>query len=214
MSAPETPRDLITGIVEQRPYFKLTFNGQESLYAHHKLLEERPLAVGDELSLAEYRAWLLLRQYPAALNDAVRLLGVRARSEREIAQKLRERRYLDETIDMVLCKLEKEKLVNDAAFAAEWAGARTQQKLGKGRVYQELLQKGVSSAVAQAALDALPDDPSGAREQAAKLLRRYAGEPDSRKAMTKVLQGLQRRGFGFDEAKEAVEAALKQMEEE
>ncbi len=203
--------DLLTGMQEQRPHFKLTFNGRESLYVHRRLLEERPLAVGDELSLAEYREWLLPRQYPSALNDAVRLLSVRARSEREIADKLRARRYMDDTIDMVLYKLEKERLVDDEAFAAEWAGARTAQKLGRKRIYQELLQKGVSSQTAQAAVDALPEDPSGAADQAAKLLRRYMGEPDSRKAMQKVMQGLMRRGFDFDEASAAVRDALDAM---
>lgn len=206
--------DLVTAIREQPPHFKVEFNGRESLYVSRKLMQERPLAVGNELSLSEYREWLLPRQYPLALNDAVRLLGVRARSERELRQKLQTRRYLDEVIDLVLYKLEKEGLADDAAFAAEWASARAAQKLGKRRIYQELLQKGVSAEAAQAACDALPDDSSGAAEQAAKLLRRYAGETDGRKALDKVLQGLQRRGFGFDEAREAVRAALQQMKDE
>ena len=206
--------DLVTAIQEQKPHYKITFNGRESLYVSAKLLQERSLAIGDELSLAEYREWLLPRQYPLALNDAVRLLSVRARSERELQQKLQARRYLEDTVEMVLYKLEKEKLVDDAAFAAEWASARAAQKLGKRRIYQELLQKGVSSDTAQAACDALPDGADGAVDQAAKLLRRYANEPDSRKTLDKVMQGLQRRGFDFNEAREAVRGAIQRMKDD
>lgn len=188
------------------------FEGGEALWFGRAAWRERfPLSPGDEEELEELKAWLLPRQYAEALDGAVRLLSVRARSEGEIRRKLTERGYMDDTVDMVLYKLEKEGLVDDEAFAREWAASRARSQVGQARILRELTQKGLSRACAQRAVAALDaqEGEDAAEALARKLLRRYAGEADERKAMGKMLAAMARRGYGFEEARRALEAAMR-----
>lgn len=188
------------------------FEGGEALWFGRAAWRERlPLSPGDEEELEELKAWLLPRQYAEALDGAVRLLSVRARSEGEIRRKLTERGYMDDTVDMVLYKLEKEGLVDDEAFAREWAASRARSQVGQARILRELTQKGLSRACAQRAVAALDaqEGEDAAEALARKLLRRYAGEADERKAMGKMLATMARRGYGFEEARRALEAAMR-----
>ena len=73
-------------------------------------------------------------------------------------------------------------------------------------VYGELRRKGVSEERARQALEELTpeDEAAAARKQAEKLLlRKDVTNPDVRR---KAEQALVRRGFGWDTAREAVEA--------
>ena len=76
-----------------------------------QLQEHEPFAVGQEVDTDALREWLLPRQYPMALNDAVALLAQRAQASGEIRQKLKRKLYMEDTIEMVLYKLEKEMYV-------------------------------------------------------------------------------------------------------
>ena len=162
------------------------------------------------------KQWLLPRQYPQALAGAVRLLAARARSTGEIRQKLEAYGYMDDTVDMVLYKLEKEGLLDDGAFACEWAAARARHQIGRGRILRELVHKGVSREVAEHAVDALDreEGDAAALALAQKLLRRYAGEPDAKKAMAKLMAAMARRGYDFESARRAVEQALEEAQGE
>ena len=79
---------------------------------------------------------------------------------------------------------------------------------------QELRQKGIPQEMAQRALDGLDrqETDEAAVALAAKLLKRYAREPDQRKAMSKLLAAMARRGYGYEESRCAVETALQEEE--
>ena len=49
---------------------------------------------------------------------------------------------------------------------------------------------------------------------AQKLLRRYAGEPDAKTAMAKLMAAMARRGYDFESAHRAVEQALEEAQGE
>ena len=149
-----------------------------------------------------------------ALNDAVTLLAQRAQASGEIRQKLRRKLYMEDTIEMVLYKLEKERLMDDEAFARDWAASRARCQVGRSRILRELRMKGIPQELAQHALDELDEDEGdqAAIALAAKLLRRYSGEADERKAMQKLLAAMARRGYGYEESKRAIETAISRME--
>ncbi len=175
--------------------------------------EHEPMAVGMEEDVDALRQWLLPRQYMHALNDAVALLAVRARAKGEIEQRLNARRYMPDTVEMVLYKLEKEGLLDDEAFARDWAASRARKQVGKHRIMQELRMKGLPTETAEQAVEALDEEESGAAAVALskKLLRRYQDEPDERRAMQKLMAAMARRGYGWDDAKEAVETAMQEL---
>ena len=179
-----------------------------------QLQEHEPFAVGQEVDVDALREWLLPRQYPMALNDAVALLAQRAHASGEIRRKLERKLYMEDTIEMVLYKLEKERLLDDEAFAREWAASRARCQIGRARILQELRMKGISQ---ETALNALEEVDEQERDDAAlalarKLLRRYAGEADERKAMQKMLMAMARRGYGYDDSRSAIEAAMAEEE--
>lgn len=185
-------------------------SGERFWMTKSQLREREPIEIGQELDVEELRQWLLLRQYPMALNNAVELLAQRAHASGEIAQKLRRRLFMEDTIEMVLYKLEKERLLDDEAFARDWAASRARSQIGRSRIKQELRMKGISAEMAEIALEELDEEEGdeAAVALARKLLKRYSREADERKAMQKLLMAMARRGYGYEESKQAVEKAI------
>ena len=190
-------------------------SGERFWITRSQMAEREPIGIGQEIDTDELRQWLLPRQYPMALNNAVELLAQRAHASGEIAQKLRRRLYMEDTIEMVLYKLEKERLLDDEAFARDWAASRARSQVGKSRIRQELRMKGISAEMAEIALEELDEEESedAAVALARKLLRRYSRETDERKAMQKLLMAMARRGYGYEESRNAVETALNETDE-
>lgn len=208
-------QDVVTAIERSgRHNVLVTINEEIQLMLSRDIWAERPLSEGEELDFAEFSQWLLPRQYPEALNKAVALLAQRARSGGEIRQKLERAHYLEDTIDMVLYKLEKERLLDDEAFAREFAASCARRQMGKSRIRMELVRKGLPRELIDRTMEELPQEEAddAAIRLAQKLLRRHNGE-DTRKEMQKVLAAMARRGYSYEDSKEAIEAAL-QMEED
>ena len=209
--------DVVAAVEESRRGALVRFESGEKLwFGRAAWLEHASLQPGDTEDLEALKQWLLPRQYPQALGGAVRLLAARARSTGEIRQKLTAYGYMDDTVDMVLYKLEKEGLVDDEAFAREWAAARMRHQMGRSRILRELMQKGVSRDTAERAVAELDEEEGDAAAVALaqKLLRRYADEADAKKAMAKLMAAMARRGYDFEHARRAMEEALKAAREE
>ncbi len=205
--------DTVREINEKRRSSVIVMESGETFWLTWTQLQEHdPFAVGQEVDTDVLREWLLPRQYPLALNDAVALLAQRAQASGEIHQKLKRKLYMDDTIEMVLYKLEKERLLDDEAFARDWAASRARSQVGKSRIMRELRMKGIPQQMAQNALEELDEKESdeAAVALARKLLKRYSREADERKAMQKLLMAMARRGYGYEESKQAVETALQE----
>ena len=80
--------DVITDIRKERGRYRVTVSESDEILVPVSLMRERPLAVGQEIDIEEYDNWLMLRQYRHALDRAVAYLAARARSRREVEQKL------------------------------------------------------------------------------------------------------------------------------
>jgi len=207
--------DVIKEINEKRHSAVIVMeSGERYWLTWTQLQEHEPFAVGQEVNTESLRQWLLPRQYPMALNDAVAMLAQRARASGEIRQKLRRKLYMEDTVEMVLYKLERERLLNDEMFARDWAASRARSQIGRSRIMQELRMKGISQEMAENAMEELDTEEGdeAAIALAAKLLRRYSHEADERKAMQKLLAAMARRGYGYEESRRAVEAAIEQAE--
>lgn len=168
---------------------------------------------GQEVELEQFEKFVLLHQYPQALNVAVSMLARRPCSQNEIRKKLILRHYMLQTIEMVLYKLSREHLLNDEDFSEQWVRYRAGQKYGKYRIYQELKRKGVSEENAHAALEQLDENESifHAKDLAIKFLLRQNASADFRKQKQKVIQALVRRGYQWETAKSAFEQAMHEL---
>jgi regulatory protein len=149
------------------------------------------------------------------LDYAVKSLGAKMKSERDLRRKLNERVSPDEdgraTVERVIAKLKELGYLSDARFAADFARLRQEnEKLGKRRVQQGLMQKGVASSLVNEAVGKQYEDidevalarqyverkrlkqPSGEREQrqkeTAKIMRRLVTAGFSSRAVWAVLR--------------------------
>ena len=201
--------DVITGIRRERGKMRVTLNLDQDVLVPISLFRERPLEEGQSLDLEEYDNWLMVRQYRHALDRAVVYLTARARSRRELEDCLLRCGYRPSTVEMVLYKLEREHLLDDADFARQWVEARSGRTLGKRRIAQELQRKGVDRETAEAALEQVDAeaDEAACLRLAEKLAPRYARE-EPYKARQKLTQALVRRGFDWDDAKNAATQVL------
>lgn len=202
--------DVITAIKKERGKYRVTVNDAEDVLVPVSLMRERPLSEGQPIDLEDYDNWLMLRQYRFALNRAVGYLAARACSTREIEQKLLRAGYRPSTVEMVIYKLQRENLLDDADFARQWVESRQHHKLGRSRIAQELRRKGISQEEAEDALSVIDDEDqlSGAVAMAEKAAARIKPGEDMRKASTRIAGMLARRGYSWDIAKQAIAQAL------
>lgn len=202
--------EIITGIKKERGRFRITISDSEELLVPVSLFRERPLQEGQEIDLEDYDNWLMVRQYRFALDRAVGYLAARARSKREIEQKLLQAGYRPCTVEMVIYKLSRENLLDDADFARQWVESRSGHRLGKNRIAQELRRKGITQEEAEEALSAIDEEDqlANAIALAEKAAARLKPDEDLRKAANRIAGMLARRGFSWDIAKQAIQHAL------
>lgn len=208
--------DVITSITKERGKMRITINESVEMLVPTILFRERPLQEGQPLDMDEYDHWLLLRQYRHALDRAVSLLASRARSCKEIEDKLLRYGYRPSTVEMVIYKLETQNLLDDADFAHQWVEARANRSLGRNRIAQELRRKGISADEAEAALACIDPDSqlSAAITLVEKALARAKPGEDPRKTASRITAMLARRGFGWDVAREAISRAMTDLEDD
>lgn len=205
---------VIASIERIRGQVRMHFHEGDAIQIPLSLYRMRPLQEHEEIDLEEYENWLLLHQYRPALEKAVALLAARAHSRQEIADKLSRAGYRPQVIEMVLYKLERESLLSDGDFARQWVSARSNRKLGKRRIAQELKYKGVSAEEAEAALEAIPeeDELDAAIALAEKAAGRSKPGEDPRKSAQRILGMLVRRGYSWDTARQALAQVMQRRE--
>ena len=88
-----------------------------------------------------------------ALQFALHLLSIRARSHQEIAGRLQRKGFEAEVVAQVLQELTARRLLDDETFARGWVQARLLHRhLGRRRLAEELREKGVSEEIARTIL--------------------------------------------------------------
>ncbi|MBR4082152.1 MAG: regulatory protein RecX [Clostridia bacterium] len=207
--------EVIAEIRRERGKVRMTI-GSESVLVPLALFRERPLEEGQSIDLEEYDNWLMVRQYRHALDRAVSYLAARAHSCREIEQKLLRIGYRPCTVEMVIYKLQKENLLDDADFARQWVEARAGHKLGRQRIALELRRKGISADEAETAMEAIDDESQleGAVALVEKNITRAKPGEDPRKTAARLTAMLARRGYGYDVAREAIQQVMADLEDE
>jgi regulatory protein len=152
---------------------------------------------------------------PELLDYAVKSLASKMKSERDLRRRLSDRVPPDETgravVENVIAKLKEIGYLSDARFAADFARLRQEnEKFGRRRVQQGLMQKGIASPLITEAVTKQYEDvdeaalarqyierkrlkpPSGDREQkqkeTAKIMRRLMTAGFSSRAIWAVLR--------------------------
>lgn len=174
------------------------------------LVVEAGLRKGVHLTADQQRDLLTRQERHAAKASALGGLAHRARTAHEVRQALLDKGFAEPVAEDTVADLERLGLVDDAAYARAFVRGRFAGRgYGPARLRQDLQRKGVDRAtidVALAELEEAEDVGGEARQQAEKKWRALASEEDPRKRKKKTMDYLVRRGFGFDDAREAIDA--------
>jgi regulatory protein len=149
---------------------------------------------------------------PSISDAAWRLLSMRSRSRRELQLRLCRRGFEAEDVERELDRLQDLGYIDDDAFARSWVSARQSSSSPRSSraLNAELRLKGVGIEVVRAAI-AEVDDLEAALVAAQKPASRLRNLPYP-EFCRRLYAHLQRRGFGYETAKQATEAAWRDLE--
>ena len=195
-------------ILEIRPVRSqvcIVLNTGESFWLHQEDLQDTGFTENAEIDSDSFFHWIRIRQYPRALNLAVSMLARRPCSKGEIQQKLLHHRYTPEVTELVLFKLEKEKLVNDADFCDQWIRYRFGRRYGPSAISRELRLKGIPEWMIQEALEKADPDESAynAFSLALKQWKKNGSGDNIYKTRQKIISFLVRKGYSWSAARDA-----------
>ena len=205
---------LITEIRQVRSFCCIVLGSGEQYWLRREDMPSAGFSEGTEYDLVDFMNRIRICQYPRALNHAVSMLARRACSKKEISDRLIRLRYTEDVAELVIYKLEKEKLINDADFCEQWIRFRLSRRIGPSVIRRELKIKGIPEDMISAALSKTDADEerNNAVSLARKAWKRTDSAEDMRKRRRKVIESLVRKGYDWDTARTACDEAENEAE--
>lgn len=194
--------------------YLIFIDGQLACTVHEDVMIRHRLLKGESVQPERLQQVLEDEEQQRAWSDALKQIGRRPRSEKEIRQYLRRRAYVPTLIERIVQRLRQQRYIHDADFAEAWTEQRIySQKKGRRLIRQELQWKGIDPATIQQTLNRVPEDEERriAFELAAKKWERTNGEPLAKQR--KVAAFLLRRGYSSQLASSAVRHAAELQRE-
>jgi regulatory protein len=168
------------------------------------------LIVGREIPPRVFDRLQELADLEAAHRAALRALARRAHARFDLRRRLLQKQHPPAAVEGALERLTEQHLLDDARFAADYAGAKATRGRGPVRLIRDLLSQGVDRRVAETAVqaalaDAGIDPATAVRALAEKRARQLAGLPPQVRKR-RLTAFLVRRGFQGSEVREVVES--------
>lgn len=137
---------------------------------------------------------------PQLFDYAVKSLGARMQSLRDLRRKLADRAEPGpagaEAIDRILAKLQEMRYLSDERYAADFTRLRQENRsLGRRRVQQDLQNKGIAGELIQSTLEEAYGDVDEQALVRQHLQRRRIAPPTDEKSTARVLRRLTAAGF-------------------
>jgi len=194
----------ITGIKAARgreKRVKVFLDGEPALDLLAETARQEKLKAGQEINQGQLHTLESQDRFQRCLNAALRLLGYRPRSEKELRQRLQRHGFDGEYLEKALAKLKEQGLVDDIAFARFWKENReTFSPRSRRMTKLELRRKGLSSDVIEQVIGEI-DDSESAYRAAVKRATRLA-DTDYQEFRQRLGAYLGRRGFSYSIIKE------------
>ncbi|MBR6657442.1 MAG: RecX family transcriptional regulator [Oscillospiraceae bacterium] len=121
-----------------------------------------------------------------------------------------------ETVNKVLDMLEEGGLIDDEAFALQYAHDLMEMKLfGPSRLMMELKRKGIDEEIAEQAIFAAEEEIGSPEERLDRIIElRYKNQLTDEKNSKKVINSLFRLGYGYDMIKDAIYKVKEEIADE
>ncbi len=170
-----------------------------SLYSGRTLTEDELSAVRDASARSRCR------------QRALRIIGARAMSVKELTDRLKEKGESPENAEDAAQWLLDMRLLDDAQYAAMCVRHYAAKGYGPGKIRNELYRRGIARELWDEALEELPEQ--GDRIDAL-LRRKLKSDTPDRAELRKAADYLYRRGFGRDEIHAALARHCELSEED
>lgn len=148
------------------------------------------------------------------MDAALRFLGYRARSVREVERHLDEKQFGEYEIMQTVERLHELGLLDDAKFAADFVESRLRTKpVSKRHLREQLFSHELPGEIIETVLDGIPDEEE--RTNATQIAGKYWRQLDrlpKREREDRVMQRLIGRGYSYETARFAVTAVAEDGE--
>lgn len=183
--------------VKRRNRFSIFLDGEFAFGVHRDVLLQAGIAKGEKLTEKRIRSILDLENRKQAESKALSLLAYRARSIKEIKDRLKQKGYSEKVIDGVLHELKRLGLVDDTEFAILFARSRIKNKpMGRLMLEHEMKQKGLLTDDIDKGIEAAYEG-TDERQLALELARKKIPQA-ALNSKNRVSDLLRRRGFSWD----------------
>jgi regulatory protein len=147
-----------------------------------------------------------IESFEKAKNYAFLLLKFRLRSEKELYQRLKRKKFDEGIIRETLFFLKEKGFINDEVFAKSWIESRIKRPLGLQRVRQELRLKGIDKETIDSQISQIKKNYPEEEivSQIAKVRLSKLKNIDARVAKRRVYAYLLRRGFSREVVTEVI----------
>ena len=188
--------------------FNIYVNDEFACGLSKNIIIDEALAINQEINEKEIDELIEKDQSTKAMDKAIRFLGYRARTEKEIKDKLNEKEFDEKVIKKTIINLKKMGYLSDREFVESWVKDRISTKpSGKKLLSLELQKKGVSEKLTQKQLDKLVNKKTEmemAKKALIKADKQYRNLTGQGKKQ-KIITYLARRGFDWPLIKELLD---------
>lgn len=156
---------------------------------------------GRELDAQDIEQLKQASERALTLEKALEMLSRRAMSRAELVKKLADKGVDEDTVEYCGTWLVEHSLIDEESYAAAVARHYAGKGYGAGRVRAELSRRGIARDLWDDALDAMQQND----DKIDKFISSRLHNPEDRDEVRKLSQALFRRGFSWDEIREALE---------
>ena len=180
--------------------FLARFDTGEELRTTLAVVTDYHLSCGRELTAAELDALRAASERSRCRQRALRIIGTRAMSVKELTDRLKEKGESPENAEDAAAWLEQMHLLDDAQYAAMCVRHYAAKGYGQARIKQELRRHGVPREMWDEALEQMPEQD----EYLERFLRTRLTDSHDRAQIKKVSDALFRRGYSWEQIKHAL----------
>lgn len=147
-----------------------------------------------------------------AKEKALRLLGFRSHSEKELTEKLKRAGAKEEYLKEITDFLKEYNFLNDGEYAKHLAkDLQNLKKYGKRRIRAELKNRGIENELIEEAVLTLNQEEE---DTLLPLMRKKLGENFEKKNIDKAFRYFAYRGYDFDDIKTCIEKLKSEFAED
>jgi regulatory protein len=209
---------VVTKVERQKKHpsrVSIHIDNQYAIGIHKEVLLQSGLRVGDQVSERTIDELKKQEELHKARESSLRLLSHRARSEKELRDRLKQKGLSLESITKVIGSFTQSGLVDDLEFARAFAHDKLLRKpMGRSMLTQQLRQKGISKEIIEQVLSEVYErmkEDEYAVELARNRFERFKSAFDGLEPMKqrkKLSDYLSRRGFAWETVAKAINEVL------